>query len=557
MSSKLGRHHLMKIFNRLSKWSTIIKSIIISVGIYLAYFGISYTGIQYPLNYVLIAGVAFFLFIGLYAPQLMGISKKGEEPDLEYIYLLTHMYSVSTSKTANTNIVGSVSIKGLYPKYAGFFRRIHVLVKEYGYDFPKAALIVSKDVKKFKFLNDFLKRYAASVKVGEDTERFIDVELRNNKNFYEYLYSRIMDSARVLLGVYSAVMTSVIFVIANLLVLSFIFGGSFFIILVSFLASFASLGAVAFTIWVGMPKEEVIIGGSERKKVFEVPYVITLASIAGLLWFIVLYVFGFINLDPYLLIIISGLILLAPGTYYKMIDDYVKKVDVDFPVFVRMYANNLSILPSPFKALEPLIGVIFGKIAMAANRLYTLLGNNISFAVALKEFAKESKSELVRRASTILGDAFKFGADMYKVGQTLSDIALMIARNRRRRNQIYKTFESSVYALHMTNVLLISFITVLMNIFSQALIQIRTLIPFYAVPPYIVNYLGLGVAVLLTFINAFALTAVSGSSKHIFIYYTGLLLLIGGVSAYASVMMVKYMLQPLSTIINETMKPIP
>ncbi len=317
------------------------------------------------------------------------------------------------------------------------------------------------------------------------------------------------------------------------------------------------MGAVAFTVWVGMPKEEVIVGGSERKKVFELPYIVTLASIAGLLWFIVLYIFGLVNLDPYLLIIISGLILLAPGTYYKMIDDYVKKVDVDFPVFIRMYANNLSILPSPFKALEPMIGVIFGKIAMAANRLYTLLGNNISFSVALKEFARESKSELVRRASTILGDAFKFGADMYKVGQTLSDIALMIARNRRRRNQIYKTFESSVYALHMTNVLLISFITVLMNIFSQALIQIRTLIPFYAVPPHVVNYLGLGVAVLLTFINAFALTAVSGSSKHIFIYYTGLLLLIGGVSAYASVMMVKYMLQPLSSIINETMKPIP
>ena len=546
-----------KLSHKAGKWGTLVKSLIISVGIYLAYYGISFTGVRYPLNYVLIGGVAFFLFIGLYAPQFMGLSKKGEEPDLEYVYLLTHMYSVSTSKTSNTNIVGSVSNKDLYPKYAGFFRKVYLLVREYGYDFPKAALIVSKDVKRAKYLNDFLKRYAASVKVGEDAERFISVELYNNKNFYEYLYSRIMDSARVLLGVYSAVMTSVIFVIANLLVLSFIFGGSFFIIYVSFIASFASLASVAIAIWMGMPKEDVIIGGPERKKVFEIPYVVTLASIAGVLWFAILYIFGLINLDPYLLVVFSGLILLIPGTYYKMIDDYVRGVDADFPVFVRMFANNLSIIPSPFKALEPLIRIIFGRIAMATNRLYTLLGNNISFPTALKEFARKSKSELVRRASTTLGDSFKFGADMHKVGQILSDISLMIARNRRRRNQLYKTFESSVYALHMTNVLLISFITILMNIFSKALVQIRTLIPFYAIPPCIVNYLGLSVAVLLTFINAFALMSVSGSGRQLFVYYTGLLLLIGGLSAYASAMLVKYMLQPLSSIINEAMKPIP
>ncbi|MCD6324570.1 MAG: hypothetical protein J7L55_05650 [Desulfurococcales archaeon] len=551
------KEKLKNFLSKTGKLVTIIKSVVVAIGIYGSYYVIGYSSIPYPVNYVLVAGVGFFLFMAMYAPQMMGLSRKRYEADIDFVYVLAHMLSVSTSKTSNTNIVHSVSDENLYPKYAQFFKRIYVLVKEYGYDFPKAALIVSEKAGKFKYLNDFLKRYAATVKVGEDTERFIETELRNTMNFYEYVYSRVMDSARTLLGIYSAVMTSAIFVIANLLILSFIFGGNLSIIIISFIASFAALAAVAVTIWLGMPKEVLIIGGKERKKVLELPYLLTLASLAAILWLVVLYIFYIIDIDPYLLIAIAGTLLMIPGGIYRKIEGFVKEIDEDYPVFVRMYGSNLAILPSPLKALEPMIGVLFGKVALAANRLHTLLANNISFATALKEFAKASKSELIRRASTILGDALKYGGNMSKVGLLLSDLSLMINRTRRRRFQVHKTFESTVYALHMTNVLLISFITVLMNMFSQALVQIRTLIPFYPLPGWVVNYLGLSVAVFLTVINAFALTATSGAGKHIFVYYTGLLLLLGGISAYGSMMMVQYMLQPVSNIISQTMKPIP
>jgi flagellar protein FlaJ len=352
-------------------------------------------------------------------------------------------------------------------------------------------------------------------------------------------------------------MTSVIFVIANLLILSFIFGGDLSIVLISFGASFAALGAVAAVVWIGVPKDILIIGGKERKRVLEIPYLLTLASIAAILWIAVLYIFYIINLDPYLMIILSGTLLLIPGTIYKRISEFVKGIDEDFPVFARMYGSNLSIIPSPLKALEPLIGVLFGRIALAARRLHTLLANNISFATALREFAKASKSELIRRASIIMGDSLKYGGNMSKVGLVVSDLTLMVNRTRRRRYQIHKTFESSVYALHMTNVLLISFITVLMNMFSKVLVQIKTLIPFYALPASLVNYIGVSVAVLLTIINAIALTATNGSGKHIMTYYVGLLLLLGGISAYASSIMVNYLLQPVSNIINQTMRLMP
>ncbi len=539
-----------------TKMGVLIRSLIVAVVIYMAYFLVTYSGIPYPLNYVILGGVGFFVLIATYAPQVMGIGRKKNEPDIDFIFVLTHMLSVATSKTSNVNVVHSVSKEDLYKKYSKFFKRIYVLVKEFGYDFPRAVLIVSKDAARIKYLKDFLERYAATVRVGEDVERFMEVELRNTMNSYEYIYSRLMDSARVLLGVYTAVMTSVIFVISNLLILSFIFGGDLTIILISFIASFSALTAVAVTLWMGMPKDLLVIGGKERKKVLSLPNLVSLAGIATMMWMFVLYLLYVININIYFLVIISGTILFISGTLYRRIETSVRQVDEDFPVFARMYGGNLTIIPSPLKALEPLMSVMFGRIVKAVTRLHTLLNNNISFEVAIKEFAKASGSELIRRSSEILSDTLKYGGDTTKVGTILSELALMINRTRRRRFQIHKTFETSVYALHMTNILLISFITTLMGIFSKALVQIQTLLPFYPLPEWMITYLSLSVAVVLTAINSLALTATNGGLKQIFIYYMGLLLLLGGIGAYASNMLIQYILQPISDIINQAMTPI-
>lgn len=534
----------------------VLRSLAISIIAYVVYYVVTYVKISYPTNYVILGTVSFALFIIFYMPQLMGIKKEKYEPDIDFIFMLAHMLSVASSKTSNVNVVGSVSKENIYGKYAKFFKRVYLLVKEYGYDFPRAMMIVSKDAEKIKYLKDFMERYAAAVKVGEDIERFMEVELRNSMNTFEYIYSRVMDSVRVLLGVYTAVMTSVIFVISNLLVLSIIFGGDLTIIYVSFIGSFIALIAVLITLRIGLPKDFLVIAGKARRKVLEVPFMAVLAGVAASLWIFIMYLFYVINIDAYLLIAVVGLLLLAPGYLIRKIENHVRLVDEDFPVFIRMYGNNLSIIPSPLKAIEPLTSVVFGRIASAVRRLHTLLANNISFSVAIKEFAKSSASELVRRSSEIISDTLKFGGNTYKVGLILSDLSLMINRIRRRRFQVHKTFETSVYALHVTNILLITFITSLMSIFARALSSIQTLIPFYAIPQPVIMLLSLSTAVALTVINSCALTMTNGGLRHTVMYYMGLLLLLGGVSAYASNILVNAMMKPLSSVMTQALQPI-
>ncbi len=551
--SKVKKSEGIKIFK---PKEIIAKSFAITFTIYLVYSAIKYLKLPYPSNYIVLGTVSFALFTVLYMPQLMGIRKEKFEPDINFIFMLAHMLSVSTSKTSNVNVVKSVSKEELYGKYSKLFKKVYLLVKEYGYDFPRAMLIVSKGASKIKYLKDFMERYAAAVRVGEDIERFMEVELRNSMNTYEYIYSRIMDSVRVLLGVYTAVMTSVIFVISNLLVLSIIFGGDYTIIYASFIGSFFALAAVLATLKMGLPKDFLVITGKSRGKVLRIPYIAMLAGVASSLWIFILYLFYIFNMNVFLLIALMGAMLLASGYLYRKVENHVRMVDEDFPVFVRMYGSNLSIIPSPLKAIEPLTSVVFGHIASAIRRLHTLLANNISFSVAIKEFAKTSASELIRRASEIISDALKYGGNTIKVGLVLSDLSLMINRIRRRRFQVHKTFETSLYALHVTNILLITFITSLMTIFAKALTSIQTIIPFYSMPQYVITMLSVSTAVALTIINSIALTMTNGGLKHTLVYYMGLLLLLGGISAYASGILVTFITKPLSSIMTKTLQPI-
>ncbi len=533
-----------------------LRSLIISFVIYGVYYAVNAAHIKYPDNYLIVGMASFVLFTMLFLPQLMGVKKERFEPDINFIFMLAHMLSVATSKTSNVNVVGSVSRSDLYGKYSKLFRKVYLLVKEYGYDFPRAMLIVSKAAEKIKYLKDFMERYAAAVRVGEDIERFMEVELRNSMNTYEYIYSRIMDSTRVLLGVYTAVMTSVIFVISNLLVLSIIFGGNYSLIYMSFIGSFFSLVAVLATLKLGLPKDFLVIEGPVRKKVIQLPYIAMLIGVAAALWIFIMYVFYIININVFLLIAIMGGMLLGSGYLFRKIEGFVRHVDEDFPVFIRMYGSNLSIVPSPLKAIEPLTSVVFGYIASAIRRLHTLLSNNISFSVAIKEFARTSASELIRRSSEIVSDTLKYGGNTVKVGLILSDLSQMVNRIRRRRLQVHKTFETSVYALHTTNILLITFITSLMTIFAKALSSIQTMIPFYAMPQSVITMLSVSTAISLTIINSVALTLTNGGLKHTLIYYMGLLLLLGGISAYMSGILVDYIMKPLSSIMTQTLQPV-
>ncbi len=533
------------------------KGLIVVAFLTLTYLIVWYVDIGYPLNIIIFLITSFVTTLFVFA---YGIIKAKyltvTTPDIDFIFMLAHAYAVSTGGTSNLNIVSSVSDTVSYPKIAKYMKKVVNLSRNFGYDLARSLYIVSSEVSKLKYLRDFMERYAASIRVGESAERFIEVELRNYMNVYEYSYQRIMDSVNVLLSTYTAVLTSAIFVVANLLVLSIMFGGDLSIVLISLIGVFAATAVILIPIWMVSPRDILVVSGSLRRDVLKTPNLVSLLSCVACLVIVLLHLIGFINLSLYVTLALLGVVFLVPGYMYVRVEKFVKEVDKDLTVFVRMYGGNLSIVPSPLKALEPLLSVLFGKVANALRRLHTLLSSQISFSVSLKEFVLYTRSELAHRISRILEDTLRFGGDSSKAGLSLSEISLMIGRLRLRRYQIHKTFETSTYAIYLTNVLLITFITSLMRIFASVLSQIQTIMPFYPLSEPFINAVNLFVIMSITLMNTVALTITNGGLKHTATYYLAILLVLGGLGGIISDVLVVNLLQPVAEIILQPVIPL-
>jgi archaellum biogenesis protein FlaJ (TadC family) len=533
------------------------KGLIVVAFLTLTYLIVWYVGIGYPLNIIIFLITSFVTTLFVFA---YGIIKAKyltvTTPDIDFIFMLVHAYAVSTGGTSNLNIVSSVADAVSYPKIAKYMKKVVNLSRNFGYDLARSLYIVSSEVSKLKYLRDFMERYAASIRVGESAERFIEVELRNYMNVYEYSYQRIMDSVNVLLSTYTAVLTSAIFVVANLLVLSIMFGGDLSIVLISLIGVFTATAVILIPIWMVSPRDILVVSGSLRRDVLKTPNLVFLLSCVACLVIVLLRLIGFINLGLYVTLALLGVVFLVPGYMYVRVEKFVKEVDKDLTVFVRMYGGNLSIVPSPLKALEPLLSVLFGKVANALRRLHTLLSSQISFSVSLKEFVLYTRSELAHRISRILEDTLRFGGDSSKAGLSLSEISLMIGRLRLRRYQIHKTFETSTYAIYLTNVLLITFITSLMRIFASVLSQIQTIMPFYPLSEPFINAINLFVIMSITLMNTVALTITNGGLKHTATYYLAILLVLGGLGGIISDVLVANLLQPVAEIILQPVVPL-
>lgn len=533
------------------------KGLVIVVSLMATYLLVWYASIGYPLNVIIVLLVSFVSTFFTYAYGVIKVRYlSAATPDLDFIFMLAHAYSVSTSGTSNLNVVSSVADVESYSKIAKYMKRVANLARNFGYDLARSLYIVSSEVSKLKYLRDFMERYAASIRVGESAERFIEVELRNYMNVYEYSYQRVMDSVSVLLNAYTAVLTSAIFVVANLLVLSLMFGGDLNIVLISLVGVFAATAMILVPIWVVTPKDIVVVEGGLRKEVLRIPNLALLSSCVVCFIVVLLLLTSYISFSLYEALALLGFLFFVPGYMYVRIEKFVKDVDKDLAVFVRMYGNNLSIVPSPLKALDPLLSVLFGKVAKALRRLHILLSNHMSFSVSLKEFVLCTRSELARRISRVLEDTLKFGGDPSKTGFSLSEVSLMIGRLRLRRYQVHKTFETSTYAIYLTNVLLITFITSLMKIFASVLSQIQTIMPFYPLSETLINSINLFVIIAITLMNTVALTITNGGLKHTATYYLAILLMLGGLGGIVSDVLVVNLLQPVTETILQPIIPL-
>ena len=529
------------------KWITIAVVTFDTIVVYLASRYLSF----YP-SVVVGVMVIFssFLFIYYYkAIKRLGIIPV---PD-DLTFILIHLRCLVTGNPPLTLMFKYVSETPLYSKYyQNLFRKLQGLIGQWGYSAPEALRLVSREVK-YKVDEMFLQRLSAIVATGGDIKEYLRIEY--NTLFSEYLsaYNRLIESLRVVLGIYVTLLGALVFMQANLILLGMIYGGIQKMMVTSMIATGVTLFAMAILLRIFVRKP--LFESSPQHK----PLMVRIISIGGLLSslvfaFIIVYlsvtmkILDVTEVSKYL--IISGLAMIPIGVLIKIHEGRINEYDMFFPAFIRSYGEHLSVVPSLIEALKPLLIAELGKLKRILQRLYVRLVNGIDPRIAWKYFAEESCSELVSRSSHIFIDTVEVGGNTQEAGAMLSDHINELYRLRINYAQVFKTFEATLYIMHVATILILMLITNFVILFSRIIAHFAVQVPpefadilaFFNIREEDVSLLTNITLVIITFANTITLTAVDPGSKYAVFYYLGVMLLLTGLGMYVSSYLTNYLI---------------
>jgi len=500
--------------------------------------------LPFPISAILSAIVVFgslVLVFFLGTLKRMGIIPVSDD----LIYILVHMRCMVTGNPALTTVFSKVGETHFYKKkYRNLFRKLSGLIKNWGYSTPEALRLVSREVGS-KVDKMFLQRLAAIVVTGGDVKEYLRIEY--NTLFAEYVsgFNRMIDVLRVVLGVYTTLLGALTFMMANLMLLGMIFGGMMSLIATGVTSIGFALFSMSILLYVFTRRP--FFESKPRKKT-RILLIISLTGLMGFVFFTILLAYLLVSGNIYsmeyvgLSLTIAGLIFLPSGIMVRIYEGRINEYDMFFPAFIRSYGEQMATLPNMVESLKPLLMAELGKLKKLLNNVYARLLNRVDPRIAWSLFADESGSEMVTRGTHIFVDTVELGGDLATTGAILSDHTNELFRLRVAYTQVFRTFETTLYLMHLTALILLVFIGSFINVFSGIVTSFAQSIPseyakilgFLIVSPIDVSLVTSVTSVVMVAANTIALYAVAPGSRYGIFYYISIILIVTGMAVYVS-----------------------
>jgi len=453
--------------------------------------------------------------------------------DEELLYVVAHMYAVSTGRPPRERLFELGSVSGLgYGEYSAVLTRIATLAKRWGYGFIKAIRIQAERVSNPLF-RDFLIRLSEAMNVGEDLERFLGTEFKSILAEYEANYTRVLEAVKMLLGIYTASISSALFIIVNMILIALLIFGGVTLVISAFLGTIIALAVLVYMIRKALPREKLVhelrVNIPERRLyAYTLLVAVTLGTVIGL---------GIFRLfkDPSYFMMSFGALLLVPGLVGRKIERKIKNTDTFFVVFIRSFGLTLSSVRNYASALRSLLRTEFGELTRPLKRLYARIINGVDKKVSWLYFIGETGSETVRRCLDIFYDSMEAGGDSTRVGMVLGTLTQRIITLRKQREQVAKAFEGTVYVLHILIVALTEFMMSLIGLFQQLIASLSTAAPITifnvaTIPPEMLLAMKIVLVFSLTLLNAFAMKSASGGFSGTAWIHASILLMLSGIT---------------------------
>ena len=460
----------------------------------------------------------------------------GYEVNEDLIYLVTHMYAVSTGRPPNRRLFMLDTWAGGYGGYDSILRRIAILAVDWGYGFAKAIRIVVSELRN-KIFRDFLLRLGELLNIGEEPTRFLDIERRALLTEYQAHYTRLLEASKLLLGVYTSGVSSAIFIMITFLIFIFLFSIPPSMVIMVYIAILISLSILAYILYKVLPRDRVTHKFKVKipeKKRYRSLLIFSLASSIAV-GFVALNMFK----DPYLAISIAAVPLVAPGLYAKKVEKKIREIESFFSIFVRSFGLTYSMIPHTPTALASTLRSDYGPLTKYLRRSLARLNAGIDPKVAWYYFIGETWSEVVRRNVNILYDSINVGGDLAKVGTVLSETTFRLLDIRKQRVQVAKAFESTIYIVHTLFSAIMSFVLSLLLVFNNIIMKLQSLNEELAsVLPFKPMMLDVAVSftpifiIALSVLNAFVIKVAQGGMYETLWVPLAILLAAGGIVMY-------------------------
>lgn len=425
---------------------------------------------------------------------------------------------------------------------AKYFKGIHEVAENLRYNYPDAVRLIGEKTKS-QDTKTFLLRLSDALRSGEPLPGFLAREATVLGDHYENDYLRKLESLKKWNDAYvSMTISAALIVIINIVSTMIYDLGATTMLMMTMVAIAASFG-LAWVLFRSGPQEVKAVPlkiGSKKQRLSRKLFLI-LVPIDVL----VCLLGAVLGIDKGWILILGGLLLVPIGIVSSRSDNETSKKDEEISSFFRSVGGTATSRATTLKE------------ALAAIRLdsFPALEPDIRLLdLRLKSFGKpelcwttfgsETGSKLAYQGTGIFYEAINLGGDPERAGNLTSDFTMKTAMLRAQRRGVGATFAWLTIVMHSVMAALMVFLLGILGQFAERLaaamatlgtgaeaqtsLGLGNMFTFSAPQINFLTTITIGMIIMLSLINAFAIVASEGAHLIKMTYYLGILLITSG-----------------------------
>lgn len=392
--------------------------------------------------------------------------KEDQAMMLDLLNILTYMSSIATSNVSRDKIFELASQQeGITAKSV---KKIHLLAKNYGYDYARASRVVAEEAH-HPDLKDFLIRLSNALGLGEEEEKFFRGETERMVEVYTNKYLSDVETLKKWTDGYAALLVSVILVIAVVLISTMLFNLGDTVttsILAGALFCFIAFFGV-YVLYRSAPYENVTHSLEVKSKEQELARKMSMILLPTTgITALILVVIG---VEPWIIFLVVAVLLAPVGVVGIMDAKKIERRDYDISTFLKSLGSTAGTVGATLAvALEHLDKKSVASLEEPVDRLQKRLINGIDPKVCWHHFVGETGSELINKFTNVFLDAVSLGGNQTKIGEIVAHSSLGIAILRTKRKLVSTGFMNLVIPLHAAMAGILMFIYRIMFSFNNS-----------------------------------------------------------------------------------------